>query len=116
METKKTLADSLDKDARNILDLGGGTGLELFHLFEIYPDVKEFLDEACPEMMAQAHGPENSLLPYFQGYKYENGVSTYKGEEVGEGGYVYAEPGIHKNVALLDIASNMMWWKAANKE
>ena len=74
-------------------------------VFEIDPDVKEFLDKACPEMMAQAHGPENSLLPYFPGYKYENGVSTYKGEEVGEGGYVYAEPGIHKNVALLDIAS-----------
>ena len=74
-------------------------------VFEIHPDVEEFLDEACPEMMAQAHGPENSLLPYFPGYKYENGVSTYKGEEVGEGGYVYAEPGIHKNVALLDIAS-----------
>ena len=74
-------------------------------VFEIHPDVKEFLDEACPEMMAQAHRPENSLLPYFPGYKYENGVSTYKGEEVGEGGYVYAEPGIHKNVALLDIAS-----------
>lgn len=38
MDSKKLLADSLDKDARNILDLGGGTGLELFHLFEIYPD------------------------------------------------------------------------------
>lgn len=74
-------------------------------VFELHPDVKEFLDEACPEMMAQAHGPKNSLLPYFPGYKYENGISTYKGEEVGEGGYVYAEPGIHKNVALLDIAS-----------
>ena len=74
-------------------------------VFEIHPDVKEFLDKACPKMMAQAHGPKNSLLPYFPGYKYENGISTYKGEEVGEGGYVYAEPGIHKNVALLDIAS-----------
>ena len=38
MDSKKLLADSLDKDARNILDLGGGTGLELFHLFEMYPD------------------------------------------------------------------------------
>ena len=43
--------------------------------------------------------------PIFPGYKYERGVSTYRGEEVGEGGYVYAEPGIHGNVALLDIAS-----------
>lgn len=43
--------------------------------------------------------------PIFPGYKYEFGKSTYRGEEVGEGGYVYAEPGIHCNVALLDIAS-----------
>ena len=43
--------------------------------------------------------------PIFPGYKFERGVSTYRGEEVGEGGYVYAEPGIHGNVALLDIAS-----------
>ena len=74
-------------------------------VFEIDPDVKEFLDEACPEMMAQAHGPKNSLLPYFPGYKFENGKSIYRGEEVGEGGYVYAEPGMYQNVALLDIAS-----------
>ena len=69
------------------------------------PEVKKFLDEACPEMMSQRHGPEKSLLPYFPGYKFEAGVSTYKGEIVGEGGYVYAEPGMHYNVALLDIAS-----------
>ena len=43
--------------------------------------------------------------PIFPGYKYEAGVSTYRGEEVGEGGYVYAEPGIYGNVALLDVAS-----------
>ena len=43
--------------------------------------------------------------PIFPGYKYDAGVSTYRGEEVGEGGYVYAEPGMYGNVALLDIAS-----------
>lgn len=43
--------------------------------------------------------------PVFPGYIFENGVSTYREEIVGEGGYVYAEPGIHTNVALLDIAS-----------
>lgn len=43
--------------------------------------------------------------PYFPGYKYEFGVSTYRGEEVGEGGYVYAEPGMYTNVALLDVQS-----------
>lgn len=65
----------------------------------------QFLAEACPKMMEQTHGEAGSLLPYFPGYKYENGKSTYRGEEVGEGGYVYAEPGIHGNVALLDVAS-----------
>ena len=43
--------------------------------------------------------------PIFPGYKYENGKSTYRGEEVGEGGYVYSEPGMYSNIALLDIAS-----------
>ena len=43
--------------------------------------------------------------PIFPGYKFENGKSTYRGEEVGEGGYVYAEPGMYSNIALLDIAS-----------
>lgn len=43
--------------------------------------------------------------PVFPGYKFENGKSTYRGEEVGEGGYVYSEPGMYGNVALLDIAS-----------
>ena len=72
---------------------------------ELPDDILKFLKNACPDMMKQRHGEANSLLPYFPGYKYENGVSTYRGEEVGEGGYVYAEPGIHCNVALLDIAS-----------
>lgn len=68
-------------------------------------DVYRFLSEACPDMMSQTHGPANSLLPYWPGYKFEAGVSTYRGEVVGEGGYVYAEPGIHVMVFLLDIAS-----------
>ena len=43
--------------------------------------------------------------PIFPGYKYENGESTYRGEVIGEGGYVYSEPGMYFNVALLDVAS-----------
>lgn len=41
----------------------------------------------------------------FPGYKYEMGKSTYRDELVGEGGYVYAEPGLYENVAVLDVAS-----------
>jgi energy-coupling factor transporter ATP-binding protein EcfA2 len=46
-----------------------------------------------------------NLSDMFPGYKFENGKSFYRGEEVGEGGYVYAEPGFYYNVALLDVAS-----------
>lgn len=58
----------------------------------------------------QGYGDEYTAFdheqrPIFPGYKYENGVSTYRGEEVGEGGYVYAEPGMYPHVGLLDISS-----------
>lgn len=43
--------------------------------------------------------------PIFPGYSYEYGKSTYRGEEIGEGGRVYAEPGAYYSVALLDVAS-----------
>lgn len=69
-------------------------------------DVKfNFLSMVAPEMMAQRHGEANSYLPYFPGYKFEKGKSTYKGEEIGEGGRVCAEPGMYADVALLDVYS-----------
>lgn len=74
-------------------------------VFELEEDEIEFLTQIAPEMMEERHGEANSLLPYFPGYKYENGVSTYRGEEIGEGGKVYAEPGMYGNVALLDVTS-----------
>lgn len=45
------------------------------------------------------------LATLFPGYRYDSGKSYYRDEVVGEGGYVYSEPGIHENVALLDVAS-----------
>lgn len=46
-----------------------------------------------------------NLSEMFPGYSYSFGKSTYRDEVAGEGGYVYAEPGIYENVALLDVAS-----------
>ena len=74
-------------------------------VFELEPEVEKFLKQIAPKMMAVRHGEAKSLLPYFPGYKYEFGKSTYRGEEVGEGGCVRAKPGIYGNVALLDVAS-----------
>jgi len=54
--------------------------------------------------------PQNSFVytelnKAFPGYLFDGKESTYRDEVVGEGGYVYAEPGIYANVALLDVAS-----------
>src|SRR5690606_17266795 len=50
------------------------------------------------------------LREMFPGYSFDQFApgkdkSTYKGMKVGEGGLVYAEPGMYENVALLDVAS-----------
>jgi len=45
------------------------------------------------------------LSKEFPGYVFNAGKSTYLGEEPGEGGYVYAEPGVYKDVVVLDVAS-----------
>ena len=66
-------------------------------------DMVTFLKEVKPDLLKETFGDENSLLPYFKGYKYENGKSIYKDVEVGEGGRVCAEWGVWHNVALIDI-------------
>ncbi len=43
--------------------------------------------------------------PVFPRYLFDHGKSTYRGEEVGEGGYVYAEQGIWYNIPVQDVAS-----------
>ena len=45
------------------------------------------------------------LSKQFPGYEFKRMKSTYKGYEVGEGGFVYVTEGIYQDVALLDIAS-----------
>lgn len=57
------------------------------------------------EKKPQKHFIYTHLNEMFPGYEYDFGTSTYKGEVVGEGGYVYAEPGTYKNVGLYDVAS-----------
>ena len=45
------------------------------------------------------------IINSFPGYEYIDGKNIYRGDDLGKGGYVYAEPGMYGNVALLDIAS-----------
>lgn len=51
MDTKKVLADNLDKDTIKILDLGAGTGLELIHLFELFPDARVTVIDITEKML-----------------------------------------------------------------
>lgn len=82
-------------------------------IYELEKATQDFLEDACPQMMAEKHTSPaddvpfdiDSILPYFPGYKFEGGKSTYRGFEVGEGGFVLAKPGIHVDAALLDISS-----------
>ena len=45
------------------------------------------------------------LATEFPGYTHSFGKSEYRGEDPGEGGYVYAEPGTYEGVVLLDVES-----------
>lgn len=73
---------------------------------DIDDDTYEFIEKYTPmNMDFVAWDGSHSILPYFPGYKFVGGKSTYRGFEVGEGGFVYAEPGMYENVALIDVAS-----------
>jgi len=45
------------------------------------------------------------LSKEFPGYVYDSGKSHYRDEIVGEGGYVWANPGMYNDVVYMDIAS-----------
>lgn len=63
-----------------------------FHVFDQngLPTFKKYNGEDLPEGY--------SILPFFPGYEFKRGVSTYLGETIGEGGKVYSEPGMYVNV------------------
>ena len=65
----------------------------------IYTD----LSEEFPGYRYDEHGiPKEE---YIDEKQIVNGKSIYMGEDPSEGGYVYAEPGMYYDVALLDVAS-----------
>lgn len=57
------------------------------------------------DRQAQKQFIYTDLSEDFPGYTFDMGKSQYRGEDPSEGGYVYAEPGLYSNVAVLDVAS-----------
>ncbi len=45
------------------------------------------------------------IINSFPGYEFVNGHNMFRGEDIGKGGWVYAEPGMYTNVALLDVGN-----------
>ena len=79
-------------------------------VYELDPEMEAFLKKNFPVMMSEPHGEAKSLLPYFPGYTFDpcapkDQKSWYKGYFVGEGGFVWAKPGIYTNVITFDVAS-----------
>lgn len=66
-------------------------------------------DPLNPRFVEQLSYPEYCVFydgkPIFPGYYYDHGKSYYRGEEFGEGGYVFATPGIHWNAWVKDVSS-----------
>ena len=90
-----------DWTARQILaDLAGGSVNDTTNQL-----TAKIIFDGKPKTETDTELVYTDLTTIFPGYKFENGVSTYRGIEVGEGGFVYSEPGTYHNVALLDIAS-----------
>lgn len=66
----------------------------------------------CALVFGKDRRPDKSQFVYtdlsemFPGYTFDRFKgSSYRGENPGEGGYVYSEPGYYENIALLDVAS-----------
>lgn len=95
-------ARNADFIAREILaDIAGGTPNDRTNALTTKII---FGNERHPELVY------TDLSKEFPGYEFVKGEDNkmhnmYRGVDLGFGGYVYAEPGIYRNVALLDIAS-----------
>lgn len=101
VQTTDQVADYLDGDFQARRILAELSGLSINHTTQGHTAKIVFGDDRNP----QAQFNYVHLDQEFPGYLYDKGKSTYRDEVVGEGGYVYAEPGYYENVALLDIAS-----------
>lgn len=79
------LAESLDTNTKKVLDLGAGTGLELIHLFELFPNADVTVIDITENMLEElnkrsfANHVETICGDFFEvdfGNKYDAVIST----------------------------------------
>ena len=72
----------------------------------IFGDNRNPQNEFCyRDMSDPAQARPEFPAAVFPGYRYEYGKSTYRGSEIGEGGRVYANPGVYGRTICFDVAS-----------
>ena len=97
----------------NWRDLALPVGSDQYEEYRIKfgPDYKfrVFNEEGLPEYRDYIPGevlPDGwSILPFFKGYTFSNGKSMYLGEDIGNGGRVFATPGMYGPTWDGDVAS-----------
>ncbi|MBP5594985.1 MAG: hypothetical protein J6Y02_06360 [Pseudobutyrivibrio sp.] len=74
---------------------------------EITPEQKEFLKVNYPHILDKpfVENGVKSILPFFPEYTFDKGKSIYLDEEVGEGGEVWAAPGMYGRTKTFDVRS-----------
>jgi len=61
--------------------------------------------QTCVELFGDRYSLFADGKPVFPGYTFENGVSRYRDMEVGEGGLVWAAPGMYRFTTTFDVMS-----------
>lgn len=99
--TTEAVFDHLHQDFKARQILAALSGLTVNDTTNKHSTRIMFGDEKRP----QEEFVYTNLADMFPGYVFERGKSTYRGEITGEGGYVYAEPGMYTDVDEYDVSS-----------
>lgn len=95
------IATKADYNARRILSELSGLSMNA----TTNQQTTNIIFEGKPKRETMGELQYTDLSKEFPGYTHKFGKSSYMDEDPGEGGYVYAEPGVYTDVVLLDIES-----------
>lgn len=80
IESRKAMAEYVPKEAKKLLDLGVGTGMELEYIYELFPEMEVVGVDISAEMLQKASQKyqDKSFKPILDDYfKFNMGVGEY---------------------------------------